>query len=59
MFYRLFSNTRVGVVIDTSTWGLGIHYDHKAEFGLALTSFVTISILCLHILIIIKEEPRQ
>ena len=52
---------RIGAVVDTTTWGLGITYDHRMEamFGLKRVSLATISILCLHILIVIKEEPNN
>ena len=52
---------KFGWVVDTTTWGLGITYDHEMDvfFGMMKASFITISILCFHILIVIKEEPNN
>ena len=50
---------RIGLLVDTTTWGLGITYDHNMEatFGMHRVSLVTINILCLHIMIVVSKEP--
>ena len=49
----------IGITVDTSVWGLGIDYVHRTQIldKPILASFITITILCLNILIRIKEEP--
>ena len=50
---------RIGLLIDTTTYGFGITYDHimEATFGMHRVSLVTINLLCLHIMIVISKEP--